>query len=554
MTSDPFGIGSTFKTISSAWLTDPQECTRAQQELATIAWILNFNAISYLMGINPAPIANAAEGDERFSDAVWRENPGYCMMMQNYLAYTRTIERIVYDMRGASTADAHRAAFWIRQWFNAMAPSNFFWTNPEAIHKAWHSGGATVLRGFENLLADLQAADLRMVDSTPFELGNNIANTPGAVVFRNELMEVIQYHPLSEQVRAIPIVVVPPWINKYYILDLNEKVSMVRYLLSEGFSVFIISWKNPDAKMADSSYEDHVLDGALTAIEVARTVCAVPQVHAVGYCIGGTALATLMAWLNRKYPNPAHVPVAHWSLLASLTDFSRPGEIASFINEESIATLDELMAKQGYLDAKQIGWSFRMLRPNSQIWRYVVHKFLYGEAVPALDVLAWNADSIRLPRTTHSFCLHDLYVENKLAQKDAITLRGYAIDLTRISQPLYAVGATVDHITPWRGTYAITSLVGGPARYALSTSGHILGIVNPPDAHSKHEYWAGDAGSVADGKAWLATQTKQSGSWWPDWSAWLHQRCGSMQTPVAQESVHYPPLCDAPGTYVREKS
>jgi polyhydroxyalkanoate synthase subunit PhaC len=245
------------------------------------------------------------------------------------------------------------------------------------------------------------------------------------------------------------------------------------------------------------------------------------------------------------------MPVAHWSLLASLTDFSHPGEVASFINQESIATLDAMMAKQGYLDASQIGWSFRMLRPNSLIWHYVVHKFLYGEEAPALDVLAWNVDSIRLPRATHSFCLHELYLENKLAKKDAIVLRDVPIDLARIKQPLYAVGASDDHITPWHATFAVAALVRGPVRYALSTSGHILGIVNPPDAHSKREYWVGDATGVTDDKAWLAEQTKVAGSWWPDWTAWLHERCGPMRKPVTKENAQYPRLCDAPGSYVR---
>lgn len=552
MTGDAFGLGNTFAKVGLAWLTHPLEWMRAQQEIGTDASELAQNAISYLIGGAPAPHATAVEGDERFSDAIWRENPVYCMMMQNYLSYSRSVEKIVYDMHGVSKTDAHRAAFWIRQWFNMFAPSNFLISNPEAIHKAWISGGASLVKGFENWLEDNKAGDLRMVDSTPFKLGKNTANTPGSVVFRSDLMEVIQYRAVREQVHAIPIVIIPPWINKYYILDLNEKKSMVRYLLAEGFSVFMISWKNPTVDNADMSYEAHVLDGAMTAIDVARDICNVPQVHAVGYCIGGTALATLMAWLNRKYADQADIPVAHWSLLASLTDFSKPGEVASFINKETVETLDALMAKQGYLDAKQIGWSFRMLRPNSLIWHYVVHKFLYGETPPALDVLAWNVDSIRLPRATHSFCLHQLYMENNLARKDAIALRGYPIDLARIHQPLYAVGAVDDHITPWRSTFATAALVRGPVRYALSTSGHILGIVNPPDVHSKREYWVGDASGATAPRAWQAAQPKLAGSWWPDWAAWLHQCCGPMQTPVPVGNKHFPQCCDAPGTYVLE--
>lgn len=553
MSYDPFGVADSFMRMGQAWLAQPQELARAQQELAITAWRLTSNGLAYLAGAAPAPLAVPIEGDERFSDAVWRANPVYCLMMQNYLAYTRTLERIVYDTPGVAPAVGRRAAFWLRQGFNAMAPTNWPATNPEALHRAWRSGGSSLLRGYGHLLEDIAAGELRMVDRRPFALGINLATTPGAVVFRNALMEVIHYHPQRAQLHAVPIVIVPPWINKYYILDLNRTKSMVRFLLSEGFNVFMISWKNPGADMADSSYADHVLDGALAAVEVARAICAVPQVHAVGYCIGGTALATLMAWLNRKYPDPQQMPIAHWSLLATLTDFSRPGEIASFLNPESIATVEALMAKQGYLGAQQIGWSFRLLRPNSQIWRYVVHKYLYGEMPPALDVLAWNEDGIRQPRATHSFCLNQLYLGNRLAQPDALELRGYRIDLGRVGQALYAVGAQVDHITPWRSTFATAALVAGPVRYLLSSSGHILGIVNPPAENSPQAYWAGDASGQADGKAWLSARTRMAGSWWPDWSAWLARHCGPMQAYVTKEHALFPRLCDAPGTYVRER-
>jgi polyhydroxyalkanoate synthase len=278
----------------------------------------------------------------------------------------------------------------------------------------------------------------------------------------------------------------------------------------------------------------------------------VPQVHAVGYCIGGTALAALMAWLNRKHEDAAQVPVAHWTLLASLVDFSQPGEIETFINPESFAMIDTLMDKQGYLDKSQISWSFRMLRPNSLIWHYVVHKYLYGETPPAFDVLFWNSDSTRLPRAMHRFCLRNFYRDNKLPQKDALVLDDYPIDFSRVTQPLYAVGAVDDHITPWRSTFKTLGLVRGPVRYALSTSGHILGIVNPPSERSKREHWVGDAGGATDGKAWRADQTKQAGSWWGDWSEWLHARCGPLQVPPKVGSAAYPGLCAAPGTYVHE--
>lgn len=552
MLLDPFGIGATFLKLQQSWLNHPDELKAEQQKLALDMWLLQLNALSIMTGATPAPAVTVVEGDERFVDPAWRENPAYSLMVQHYLAQTRWLERVIYDTPGASRNERRKGAFWIRQWFNALAPSNFLLTNPVASKKAWQTRGASLLGGVEHLFADLQAQDVQMVDSKPFVVGKNLATAPGSVVFRNELIEVIQYHPLREQVHAVPVLIVPPWINKFYILDLTPQKSMVRHLLQEGLSVFIVSWKNPGTGMADTTFETYMQQGVLAAIEATRAVCRVPQVHAAGYCIGGTALAATMAWLNHKYPDPAQMPVAHWTLLASLVDFSRPGEIETFINPESMAVVEKLMAKQGYLDKKQIAWSFRMLRPNSLIWHYVVHKYLYGETPPAFDVLHWNSDATRLPRAMHSFCLHQFYEENKLRAKDALVLAGHPIDMARVKQPLYAVGAVDDHIVPWRGSFKTVGLVGGPVRYALSTSGHILGIVNPPSPKSKREYWAGDADRAAEAKSWRASQIKHGGSWWDDWSTWLHERGGALQPPPAIGAQDYPVLCAAPGSYVLE--
>lgn len=549
---DPFGIGSTFFKIQQAWLRHPQQQLEAQRELAASLWMLNLNALTTMVGGSGNNTEKVAPGDERFQDPEWQANLGNSLMVQNYLAYTRWLERTVYDSPGVGSKDRHAAAFWTRQWFNALAPSNFFLTNPVAIHKAMQTRGASLAKGIEHFMADVKAGDVQMLGNDPaFEVGKNMATTPGSVVFRNELCELIQYHPVGKKVRAVPIVITPPWINKFYIMDLNEKKSMVRHLVNEGFTVFMISWKNPGADMADNTFEKYLLKGMLKAIEAACAITGAPKVHAIGYCIGGTALTALMALLNRKF-KPAQEPVAHWTLLASLADFSRPGEIEAFINENSLATIEQLMEKQGFLDKKQLSSAFRLLRPNSLIWHYVVHKYLYGETPPSLDVLYWNSDSTRLPRAMHTFCLRQFYVDNNLAKKDAIVLDGHKIDLGRIAQPLYAVGTTEDHITPWAGTFKTASLVKGPVRYVLSTSGHILGIINPPGPTSRREYWAGDASGATDSKTWLAEQKKESGSWWGDWCAWLHEGCGPLQAAPAIGMPEYPVLCEAPGTYVKE--
>lgn len=531
-----------FAQVAAAWLAHPVELARAWQELATVAWATGM----------PAPLAEAAEGDDRFADEAWRVHPFFHGLMQQYLGLTRTLERQVYDTPGVDERDARSAAFWLRHWCNALAPSNFLLTNPVALRRAFDSGGASLRAGWQELARDMLAGDLRMVDRAQFELGRDLAATPGRVVLRNEVMELIQYAPVREQLHALPLVLVPPWINKYYILDLTPQQSMVRYLVEQGFDVFVISWKNPGSAQAGMSFEDHLFEGILAAIEAARAIAGVPKVHAVGYCIGGTALATLMAWLNRRYPKEPDMPVAHWTLLATLADFAKPGDIASFISDESVALLDSLMARQGFLDAQQIGWSFRMLRPNTQVWRYVVHKYLLGEATPALAPLAWNADGTRQPRATHSFCLRELYQANKLARPDALEVRGQPIDLGCIRQPLYAVGALADHITPWRSTWCSAALVGAPVRYVLTASGHILGIINSPGSSPKQQYWA--APLIRDGSAkdWLAAAKPSSGSWWQDWSEWLAERCGELRTPPVQAHPAYPWLCAAPGMYVQE--
>jgi polyhydroxyalkanoate synthase len=548
---DPFAIGTALARAQLAWLSHPDELAECLTDLADSGQRLFFQSLNRAWGIDCPDYVPSVEADERFTDAEWTEKAYFDLLKQCYLWFSRWLERAVYDSPGLPKKDRRTAAFWVRQWLNALAPTNFLFTNPVALRSGWESAGSSVLRGFSNWLDDIEAGDLQIVDATPFKVGVNIANTPGGVVFRNELLEVIQYEPAHTKVHAIPIVIISPWINKYYILDLNEKKSLIRYLLGQGFNVFVTSWKNPTPEMADVTFDDYMLKGALAAIEAARNICAAKQVHAVGYCIGGTALAALMAWLNRKYPR--NMPVAHWTLLASLADFSRPGEIEAFINKNALATIDNLMAQKGGLGGKELAGAFRMLRPNSLIWHYFVHRYLYGEPMPASDVLFWNMDSTRLPRPMHSFYLREFYLENRLARPNAVCLGELPIDLSLITQPLYAVGAREDHITPWRGTFHTAHLIKGPVRYALSTSGHILGIINPPVNPPKREYWVGDVPGMTEAKAWRAKQKKVPGSWWDDWAGWLRKRCGPMVEPTACGSQEYPVLCQAPGTYVFEK-
>ncbi len=550
-TVDPFGIASSLWEVQQSWLMHPSELTTALGKLGSDLWSVQHYACQRLLGVECGDTFPAAERDERFHAAIWTENPYLDLVKEYYLLYTRWLEDTVFTTPDVSEKTRRKAAFWVRQGLNALAPTNFFWTNPYAVQRFMQTAGASLLDGLNNWVKDSKTGDIRTVNEEAFEVGRNLATTPGQVVLRNELLELIQYAPTTAQVHAVPILIVAPWINKYYILDLNERKSLVRYLVDQGFTVFITSWKNPTAQMRHTTLEDYLLKGLLPAAQAVRAICAVPQIHAVGYCIGGTLLATLMAWLSRD-PGNTH-PIAHWTLLNTLVDFTHPGDIDVFIDEDSIAAIEGMMRTRGYLDGAPLAMSFRLLRSNSLIWNYFAHNYLYGEELPQFDVLYWNTDSTRLPEAMHAFYLREFYLHNKLVQPDAVTLGGRPIDLGRISQPLYAVGTEQDHITPWKETFKISGLVKGPVHYVLATSGHIMGIINPPVDPPKRRYWVGDATGHRDPEIWRGAVPKQPGSWWEDWSAWLAERTGSLQAPPPMGDASHPALAAAPGTYVLER-
>jgi polyhydroxyalkanoate synthase len=550
---DPFGVGRAFASVEAAWLQHPEVLVETLGKFACDLQSLQLNAWYRMLGVVQTDQVRAAPDDDRFVDPAWTELAPYDLVKQFYLLYTRWLQNSLYETPGVSQREKRRATFWARQWLNAVAPTNWLATNPVAVRKFWESGGTSLVAGLKNFLADLREGDVRMVDTSRFVLGGNVANSPGAVVFRNELLEVIHYAATTDRVHAMPIVLVAPWINKFYILDLNEKKSLIRYLVGRGFSVFVTSWKNPDAEAANATFDDYMLRGVLQAIEVAREVCSAKQVHAVGYCLGGTALAALMAWLNREHVDAADVPVAHWSLFATLVDFSRPGAIEAYIDEDSVASIVAMMSARGYLDSREMGRAFRTLRSNSLIWHYFVHGYLYGETPPAFDVLYWNTDGTRLPRAMHAWYLNELYLKNRLIEMDALTLGGHPIDLARIRQPLYAVGCEEDHIAPWKATFSIGGRIAAPIRYTLASSGHILGIVNPPVKPPKRWYWTGVPRAGESAVDWHERQEKHAGSWWDDWGAWLAKHCGEVREPPPLATAQHPQLAPAPGTYVREK-
>jgi polyhydroxyalkanoate synthase len=491
------------------------------------------------------PASGAA--DKRFAAPEWHTNPAYRTLQQVYLLASDWLleQGNVDDM---DEAEQQRITFHLRQFVDAMSPTLILMSNPAALRKAIETGGASLAAGATNLLADLQAGRLSMVDADAFAPGRNLALTPGKVVHRNRLIELIQYTPTTEKVHKTPLLILPPWINKYYILDMQPRNSLVRYLVEQGFTVFLISWKNPDASMDEIGIEDYIDLGPVEASNVVREITGSPTLNAMGYCIGGTLLTMTLAVLAAKGDERFNSA----SFMVSLQDFSRVGDTAVFMDEPGLDLIEQQMMERGYLDSREMSNMFNLLRSNDLIWANVVNNYLMGNKPPAFDLLYWNSDGTRMARAAHSWYLRNTYVENNLIKPGQITLKGEALDLSRIRQDTYAVGTEKDHIVPWDAAWRITQLFGGNVRFVRASSGHIAGIINPPGG--KGTYWTREPGEAASSpEEWLESASRHEGSWWPDWTAWLAARSGRKGTPPALGSAKHPPLEDAPGTYVLEK-
>jgi len=548
---DPMGMVTPLLHSQIAWLSHPVELARAMSELSGDLMALQWHAWQRLMGVAGEDIEKPHPDDTRFSDPVWDRAAPWDIAKEWYLLFTHRIQDKIYETPGLSAKDRSRAAFWWRQSLNAMAPTNFFWSNPVAMRKALETRGDSLLRGLQIFLDDLSAGTVRMALPDDFSVGKNLATTPGKVVLRNRLLEVIHYTPSEAKNYQKPVVIVTPWINKYYVLDLTPKKSLIRFLLDQGFSVFITSWKNPGADMRDVGFDDYIESGVAAIVDCARSISGSKQVHAVGYCIGGAALTTYMAWANRHFAAEG-VPVASMTLLATLVDYRRPGDIEVFLDEGSFAFLSRNMAKKGYLDGKEMASAFRLLRSNSLIWHYVVHGYLYGEKPPPFDVLFWNMDTTRMPAAMHQWYLREFYLNNKLVRKDQLIVAGEKIDLATIVQPVYSVSAKDDHIAPWKSSFRVNNHVSGRKRYVLSSSGHILGIVNPVVSPAKREFWAGPVERHDSAEEWHARAEHHAGSWWEDWMVWLKAKSGRRVAAGPVATRQYPALGDAPGSYVLE--
>ncbi|MEO7156968.1 MAG: class I poly(R)-hydroxyalkanoic acid synthase, partial [Vicinamibacterales bacterium] len=478
--------------------------------------------------------------------AEWHELPYFALLQQHYLLSAEYLKEVAM-LAPLPDPDKQRLKFLTRQAIDALAPTNFPATNPEVIKRALKTDGASLAQGFANFVADAQKGRISMTDERAFAVGENLAITPGHVVFRNDLIELIQYSPSTKQVHRRALLMVPPCINKYYILDLQPENSFVRWTVAQGHTVFMISWRNIPASLGHLQWDDYIVDGVLHAIDVVKTISGSPAVNALGICVGGTILAGALAVLAARGDRS----VTSTTLLTTLLDFDDPGEIGVYVSREMLAARDPMLMAGQRIHGGEIARAFASLRANDLVWNYVVNNYLKGETPPAFDLLYWNGDSANLPGPMYAYYLRSMYLDNQLREPGALTMAGEAIDLSRIGMPAYVLATREDHIVPWRGAYKTIGLLGGDKTFVVGASGHIAGVVNPPEK-KRRNFWI-DGPSTTDADEWLAGAESRPGSWWTHWAAWLAPRGGAKKAaPRAAGNSDYPALDPAPGRYVRE--
>ena len=491
-------------------------------------------------------VAAQAPSDRRFSGKAWHEQPYFSLLRQAYLIHAAYL-RDLAELAPLPAVEKRRLTFATRQYIDAIAPTNFPATNPDVLRKAIETEGASVVQGLRNLAEDARKGRITMTDEHAFEVGRNLAVTPGSVVYRNELIEILQYAPTTARVGTRPLVIVPPCINKYYILDLTPANSFVAHAVAQGHTVFMVSWRNVPEALGGLTWDDYVEKGAITALRVAGEIARSKTVNALGFCVGGTILACALAVLEAR---KEHL-VASATLLTTMLDFSDPGDIGVYVSEEFLAARGPAFLAGERIDGSELASAFASLRPNELVWNYVVGNYMKGETPPAFDLLFWNGDSANLPGPMYVYYLRNMYLGNRLRERRALTMCGVPVDLSRIGVPVYVLASREDHIVPWRSAYRTTSLVSGDVTFVLAASGHIAGVVNPPQP-PKRNYWVNDLVTDAPDD-WLARAQSIPGSWWPHWHAWLAEFAGKKRAkPRTPGNARYPALEPAPGRYVRE--
>ncbi len=549
--TDPMHMGETLLELTRYYSSHPDQLIEKQMSLWQDYMNLWQNASRKMVEDDTVePLITPDAGDKRFKDAEWQENQIFDFIKQSYLLASRHLADAANDIHPDSGHEKDKMNFFTRQFIEAMSPTNFAMTNPEVIRETIESKGQNLVKGMENIIRDYNPETgkftIQMTDNEMFELGRNVATTPGKVIYRNELIELIQYSPTTEKQYKKPLLIVPPWINKYYILDLRPKNSLVKWLTDKGYCVFIISWRNPDETMSDLGLEDYMNLGPLSAIEAVKKATGEKKINTVGYCIGGTLLSCTLAHLAAKDELDQ---ISCSTFLVTQVDFSEAGELSIFIDEKQMKDMEQTMEKQGYLDGKTMANTFNMLRANDLIWSFVINNYMKGKDTFPFDLLYWNGDNTRLTRSCHMQYLNDMYLNNGLVKPGAITLNDTPLDLTKITIPTYIQAAHSDHICPWKSVYKATWNFSGPKRFMLAGSGHIAGVVNPPAAN-KYNHWLNDD-LPHDADAWLEGATNKPGSWWDDWHGWLAKKSGPKVPARRPEDEPLEILENAPGSYVK---
>jgi polyhydroxyalkanoate synthase subunit PhaC len=548
---DPLNVAGAFLEMTQRMMADPAKLWQAQFSLWSDYLSLWSQTTKRMLGEAPAPVVEPGPGDRRFKDEAWNDSAVFDYIKQSYLLTARWLQATVKDVEGLDDKTAQKVDFYTRQFVDAIAPSNFVMTNPEVLRATIESGGENLLHGLEHLLDDLERGKgrlmIKMTDLDAFQVGKNIATSPGKVVFQNDLLQLIQYAPTTETVRRRPLLIIPPWINKFYILDLRPDNSFVRWAVGQGHTVFMVSWVNPGERLAAKTFEDYMVEGPLAALDAMERATGERQANVIGYCLGGTLLAATLAYMAEKGDDR----FACATFFVSLTDFKEAGELSVFIDEAQLEFLEERMKAHGYLEGADMATTFNMLRANDLIWSFVVNNYLLGKEPFPFDLLYWNSDSTRMPAAMHSFYLRNMYQENKLVVPGAIKLRGVPIDLRKVTIPTFFLSTKEDHIAPWRSTYAATQIFRGPRSFVLSASGHIAGVVNPPPK-IKYGHWRNDDLPPRP-EDWLEGAKYDPGSWWPAWGEWIAQHGGEMVPARQPGSDKLKPIEDAPGSYVMVK-